>query len=463
MEHRQFTGINIALDHLHPHPDNPRKNLGDISELTESIRKNGIMQNLTVIPIKEDDDPNKWEYRILIGHRRAAAAKEANLLRVPCNVVFDMDPREQVAIMLEENMQRSDLTVIEQAQGFQMMLDLGETEESIAEKTGFSRTTVRHRLQIAKLDPKAIKKHENEEHEFQLSITDLIALERIKDMKTRNEILMNARDGRDLIQKVDIEVERAGRREIFDQYRKELEAKGITQAPQKVVDQKYSNKYEQIGYFSLDKKTQIKLPKLRKSEHAWYMPLGLWDRALTVYQSRPKEEQDKTPYQKEQEKKEKNRKQLMEIQNAFRKDRKTFVLGILDGKYRCDDEPLAWKMLMEAAVKLTTRLYEENIGEFLTGKRQYNWTDEQRTEIERRLGAMTQLDKLLVLTAYAGQDSHDMINYDGKFYPQCGEAQTAFCDALAIWGYTVQEKDYEKLLDGTHELYAGSYDQVRGG
>ncbi|MBR2591438.1 MAG: ParB N-terminal domain-containing protein, partial [Oscillospiraceae bacterium] len=106
MEHRQFTGINIALDHLHPHPDNPRKNLGDISELTESIRKNGIMQNLTVIPIKEDDDPNKWEYRILIGHRRAAAAKEANLLRVPCNVVFDMDPREQVAIMLEENMQR---------------------------------------------------------------------------------------------------------------------------------------------------------------------------------------------------------------------------------------------------------------------------------------------------------------------------------------------------------------------
>ena len=463
MEHRQFTGINIALDHLHPHPDNPRKNLGDISELTESIRKNGIMQNLTVIPIKEDDDPNKWEYRILIGHRRAAAAKEANLLRVPCNVVFDMDPREQVAIMLEENMQRSDLTVIEQAQGFQMMLDLGETEESIAEKTGFSRTTVRHRLQIAKLDPKAIKKHENEEHEFQLSITDLIALERIKDMKTRNEILMNARDGRDLIQKVDIEVERAGRREIFDQYRKELEAKGITQAPQKVVDQKYSNKYEQIGYFTLDKKTQIKLPKLRKSEHAWYMPLGLWDRALTVYQSRPKEEQDKTPYQKEQEKKEKNRKQLMEIQNAFRKDRKTFVLGILDGKYRCDDEPLAWKMLMEAAVKLTTRLYEENIGEFLTGKRQYNWTDEQRTEIERRLGAMTQLDKLLVLTAYAGQDSHDMINYDGKFYPQCGEAQTAFCDALAIWGYTVQEKDYEKLLDGTHELYAGSYDPVRGG
>ena len=454
MTHKQFTGLKIALDHLHPHPDNPRKNLGDITELTESIRKNGIMQNLTVIPLKEDDDPNKWEYRILIGHRRAAAAKEAGLLTVPCNVVFDMDPREQVAIMLEENMQRSDLTVIEQAQGFQMMLDLGETEESIAEKTGFSRTTVRHRLQIAKLDPKAIKKHENEEHEFQLSITDLIALERIKDMKVRNEILMNARDGRDLIQKVDIEVERAGRREIFELYRQELEAKGITEAPQKVVDQKYSNKYEQIGYFPLDKKTQIRLPKLRKSEHAWYMPLGLWDRALIVYQSRPKEEQAKSAHQIEQEKKEKNRKQLMEIQNAFRKDRKTFVIGILDGKYKCDDESLAWKVLTEAAIKLAARMYEENIGEYLTGKRAYNQTEEQKAEVEKRLAEMTSLEKLIVLDAYAGQDARDMISYDGKFYPESGEAQTAFCDALALWGYTVQEEEYIKLLDGTHELYA---------
>ena len=54
--------------------------------------------------------------------------------------------------MLEENIQREDLTVWEQAQGFQMMLDLGETEDTIADKTGFSKTTIKHRLNIAKLD-----------------------------------------------------------------------------------------------------------------------------------------------------------------------------------------------------------------------------------------------------------------------------------------------------------------------
>ena len=99
-------------------------------------------------------------------------------------------------------------------------------------------------------------------------------------------------------------------------------------------------------------------------------------------------------------------------------------------------------------------MYEENIGEYLTGKRAYSQSDEQKTEVQERLGKMTPLDKLVVLAAYAGQDAHDLISYDGKYYPDCGEAQTALCDALALWGYTVQEEEYVKLLDGTHELYA---------
>ena len=55
-------------------------------------------------------------------------------------------------------MQRSDLTIYEQAQGFQLMLDLGDTEEQIAEKTGFSKTTIRRRLNIAKLNQDELKR-----------------------------------------------------------------------------------------------------------------------------------------------------------------------------------------------------------------------------------------------------------------------------------------------------------------
>ena len=107
----KMTIVPIPLDMLEPHPDNPRKELGDLTELADSIKTNGIMQNLTVVA-----SPDSNKYRVVIGHRRMAAAKLAGLTELPC-VVSDMDHKEQVATMLAENMQRSDLTAIEQAEG----------------------------------------------------------------------------------------------------------------------------------------------------------------------------------------------------------------------------------------------------------------------------------------------------------------------------------------------------------
>lgn len=78
----------LSVDKLHPHPDNPRKDLGDLTELTDSIKVNGVFQNLTVVP--EGDGCT-----IIIGHRRCAAAKAAGLTEVPC-IVTEMSEREQL-------------------------------------------------------------------------------------------------------------------------------------------------------------------------------------------------------------------------------------------------------------------------------------------------------------------------------------------------------------------------------
>lgn len=172
--------IKIPVDLLEPHPDNPRKDLGDLTELAESIKKNGIFQNLTVLRTKGENE----KYPVIIGHRRLAAAKLAGLTEVPCMVV-EMDKKEQIATMLLENMQRSDLTIYEQAQGFQMMLDLGETKSEIAEKTGFSETTVRHRLKLLELDPEEFRKAE----ERQPKLTDYIELEKITDPELKSKAL----------------------------------------------------------------------------------------------------------------------------------------------------------------------------------------------------------------------------------------------------------------------------------
>lgn len=70
----------IAVHKINPHPDNPRKELGDLAELSDSIRNNGILQNLTVVPYVGEETHEVIEglYRCIIGHRRLAAAKQAD-------------------------------------------------------------------------------------------------------------------------------------------------------------------------------------------------------------------------------------------------------------------------------------------------------------------------------------------------------------------------------------------------
>lgn len=132
--------VYINANEIEVHPDNPRKDVGDVSELAESLKRDGIRQNLTVIPYEHG-------YRCLIGHRRLTAAKLAGLDKIPCVIEkADLTRNEQIAIMLAENMQRVDLTPIEEASSMQLMLDLGDTVEGVAEKTGLSKSTVYRRV-----------------------------------------------------------------------------------------------------------------------------------------------------------------------------------------------------------------------------------------------------------------------------------------------------------------------------
>lgn len=170
----------IPVDKLHPHPDNPRKVIGDVSELAESIKANGILQNLTVVPMNDD-----WtEFTVIIGHRRLAAAKQAGLTELPCAVV-EMTEKEQLSTMLTENMQRSDLTVYEEAKGCQLLLDLGDTVAEVAEKTGFSETKIRRRVKLCELDEEAFK----ESQLRQPTLQDYERLNKIEDIEERNKLL----------------------------------------------------------------------------------------------------------------------------------------------------------------------------------------------------------------------------------------------------------------------------------
>lgn len=221
---------NIDVTKLKEHPDNPRKNIGDVTELAESIKARGILQNLTVVPAENG------LYTVVIGHRRLAAAKQAGLTEVPCAVV-DMDYKTQLSTMLLENMQRSDLTVYEQARGMQMMFDLGVPVAEIVEKTGFAETTVRKRLKIATLPTEQMQ----QAVERGGTLEDYVRIADIKNEKERCELLkeVGARD-------FEFSLTRAKNRQIEAEKMPLVKAELKSIGAKAVKGQIYSSAYEWI-------------------------------------------------------------------------------------------------------------------------------------------------------------------------------------------------------------------------
>ncbi len=170
--------IDVKL--LHHHPQNPRKDLGDLTELSDSIKEQGIFQNLTVVPI-----PNDIGYYVVIGNRRLEASKLAGLQTLPCVIATDMDEQTQQAVMLLENMQRNDLTLYEQAQGFQMCLDLGMSQDELKTKTGFSKKTIKQRLTLLKFDQHKVKDGVTRGATLQ----DYMDLEQVEDEVEKEKLL----------------------------------------------------------------------------------------------------------------------------------------------------------------------------------------------------------------------------------------------------------------------------------
>ncbi|HEV2705563.1 MAG TPA: ParB/RepB/Spo0J family partition protein [Pyrinomonadaceae bacterium] len=134
----------ISIEQLDPNPEQPRVEIGDLSELTASISDKGVLEPLLVKPSVAS---GRW--MIIAGERRWRAARAAGLREVPC-IEMDVDDRAVAEIALIENMQRKDLTPWEEADGLAALCErFGYTHEEVSKKVGKSRSTVTEALSIA--------------------------------------------------------------------------------------------------------------------------------------------------------------------------------------------------------------------------------------------------------------------------------------------------------------------------
>lgn len=146
----QASAYVLPLATIAQHPRNPRRHLGDLRELTASIRHQGVLQPLVVAPSPATAQARGVRWLLIAGHRRHAAALAAGLLAVPCVIRQDLtEETAQLKAMLAENLQRADLHPLEEGDAYQELLDLGDTPAVIARDTGRAPRLVRERLKLA--------------------------------------------------------------------------------------------------------------------------------------------------------------------------------------------------------------------------------------------------------------------------------------------------------------------------
>ena len=144
----------ISIAALKPSPSQPRRlfDKNSINELAESIKSKGLVQPILVRPSKTDEN----SYEIIAGERRWRAAQIAQLHEIPA-VIKNLDDVEALEIAIIENIQRSDLSPIEEAAGYKRLIDNhGHTQEVLSEIVGKSRSHIANILRLLTL-PQSIQ------------------------------------------------------------------------------------------------------------------------------------------------------------------------------------------------------------------------------------------------------------------------------------------------------------------
>jgi ParB family chromosome partitioning protein len=145
-------GRMIPVEQIRPNPEQPRKALGDLRELADSIKEKGVLEPLLVRFVAREDC-----YYIISGERRYHASRAAGLREIPC-IEKTADDAETLEIGLIENIQRKDLTPFEEADGlYRLSAQFEYTHEDIAKKIGRARSSVTETLSLRNI-PDAIRK-----------------------------------------------------------------------------------------------------------------------------------------------------------------------------------------------------------------------------------------------------------------------------------------------------------------
>lgn len=472
--------LQMPVSQLGHHPDNPRKELGDLTELADSIGKKGVMQNLTIIPQECRDLPVEQQpgmsqirmdakFYVLIGNRRMEAAKRAGLKTLPCRIVTGLSKKDQIAIMLEENMQRNDLTIKEQGDSFQLMLDLGDSVEDIREKTGFSKSTIYHRLNIAKLDGDILQEKEEDES-FQLTMADMYALEKIESVEKRNEVLKKATGSSNLRYLADQAADEEKEEKRLERFAECMQELGIEKAPKGTT--RWEDGWRIIRSINLSAQARTdedfeqilqELESLETDKEMRWMEEYGW---IYVSEKREPQEQStetsavRSKAQLQRENTERIREQCRQIVESMR--------ALI---YRTITEK-RWGDSISGTEKITDALWhfllkEEPSISYVVLEDFFDWDipEEVRDDpneyaelMKEKTESIPRGEQMLIF-AWSEFKYTTSVYYDGKYSKEAAEKLLEMAAILKDYGFSLTETE-QSVLDGSSPLYAKEDDNA---
>ena len=177
----------IPLDRLERDPDQPRKDLGDVSDLVTSIREHGVIEPVLVREIEKN------RFMLVAGERRYAAALQAGLEIIPA-IVRDFPDDARFEVQLVENLHRKDLSVIETAMAYRVLLDgHGYSQRKLADRLGRSVSAINETLRVLTLPSEIMEGVLTSEHSNNRSL--LLEIAKIPGERAQRDAWESAKAG----------------------------------------------------------------------------------------------------------------------------------------------------------------------------------------------------------------------------------------------------------------------------
>ena len=189
--------IDVSLDDIIPNRFQPRLTFEDkgIEELAASIKEHGVIQPLVLRRVQD-------KYEIIAGERRYKAATMAGLEKVPA-IITDLDDNASAEVALTENIQRRNLTAIEEAKSYKTLLDRGYlTQDALAKKLGIAQATIANKLRLLNLDEEVQMALQSEK----ISERHARSLLQIKDKEKQKTLLKRIIEERLTVKDLDTEI-----------------------------------------------------------------------------------------------------------------------------------------------------------------------------------------------------------------------------------------------------------------